>query len=382
MIYTYFFTNKFFEDLRSNINSEQILDIIDFLRINLQTKENIYYCGSENIFDRNFGINGKNSQLLDHFISKFYQTCAISNFSNKENKADMIFCGNNENITKNILKIDCNKILNENLSLTKIIEIKTEDEWINDDGKEDLNKKLTQLLKFTKSIIFIDRHVPACVADNNPIQLKQWRLSLQYFNSLILKYNKINTIFINGVNNKVFDKYKSIVERKPPEDIIELIKKSQILKKIKDEDKKNKKLFSKDSELNDCEAKIELKGQEFLKSDLKKFFSPLNDIKTYVMIKDKEAWREIHDRYIFFFLEEFDIGKHTLEEFVRDKNLIIFEVSEGLNILDVKSKTTSNRKIIRQKNKVCSKISIKWDKKVSKLGHFYKFTANEEKKAS
>jgi hypothetical protein len=382
MIYTYFFTNKFFEDLRSNINNYQILDIIDFLKMNFQTKENIHYCGSENIFDKNFGINGNNAQTLDHFINKFYQTCAISNFSNKENKADIVFCGNNEIIKKNLLKINCNKILNENLSLIKAIELTTEDEWINDDGKEDLNKKLTQLLKFSKSIIFIDRHIPACIADNNPVQLKQWRLSLQYFKTLIVKYNKINTFFINGINDRVFGKYKNIVENKKPEDIIDFIQKSQILKKSKDEAKKNKKSFDKFYELQDCEEKIALKGQEFLKSDLKKFFSPLNDIKTYVMIKDKEAWREIHDRYIFFFFEEFDIDKHTLEEFVRDKNIVIFEVSEGLNILDVKSKTTSNRKIIRQKNKVTAKISIKWDKKVRKLGHFYKFTANEEKKAS
>ena len=41
------------------------------------------------------------------------------------------------------------------------------------------------------------------------------------------------------------------------------------------------------------------------------------------MIKDKDAWRELHDRYIFSFFEEFNIEKHTLEEFVRDKNLNI-----------------------------------------------------------
>ena len=54
-------------------------------------------------------------------------------------------------------------------------------------------------------------------------------------------------------------------------------------------------------------------------------------------------------------------------------------MSEGLNILDVKSKTTSNRKIIRQKDKIVAQISKKWDK-VSKIPHFYKFRANQEKK--
>ena len=62
MIYTYYFTNKFFEDMRNNINSEQILDIIDFIKI-FSIKENLHYCGSENIFDKNFGINGNNSDF-------------------------------------------------------------------------------------------------------------------------------------------------------------------------------------------------------------------------------------------------------------------------------------------------------------------------------
>ena len=119
-----------------------------------------------------------------------------------------------------------------------------------------------------------------------------------------------------------------------------------------------------------------------LKKDLKKFFSPLNDIKTNIMVKDKQSWRELHDRYIFFFFEEFDIDNDRLEGFVADKNLVIFEVSEGLNILDVKKKTTSNRKIIRQKNKDSAKISQKWDKNVSKLPYFYKFVAAQQKKAS
>ena len=105
MIYTYYFTNKFLEDMRNNINSEQILDIIDFIKINFQSKENLHYCGSENIFDKNFGINGNNSDTLNHFISKFHQQSAISSFTNKENNADIVFCGINENIKKKYFKI-------------------------------------------------------------------------------------------------------------------------------------------------------------------------------------------------------------------------------------------------------------------------------------
>lgn len=382
MIYTYYFTNKFFEDLRNNINSEQILDVIDFIKINFQSKENLHYCGSENIFDKNFGINGNNSDTLNHFISKFHQQSAISSFSNKENESDIVFCGIGENIKKKIFKYDCHTILNKSNELIKEIENETHDGWINDDGKEDLNKKLTQLLKFSKSIVFIDRHIPKCTADNDPTQMKQWRLSLEYFNALILNHKKIKTFFINGVNNYIFGKYKKKIENLNSEDIAELIQKFQDLKQIKSDAAKTKKPFNQYLELVECEKKIEFKGKELLKKDLKKFFSPLNDIKTNIMIKDKESWRELHDRYIFFFFEEFDVDNDKLEECVLNKNLIIFEVSEGLNILDTKKKTTSNRKIIRQKNKDCAKISKKWDKNVSKLPYFYKFVANEQKKAS
>ena len=382
MIYTYYFTNKFLEDMRNNINSEQILDIIDFIKINFQSKENLHYCGSENIFDKNFGINGNNSDTLNHFISKFHQQSAISSFTNKENNADIVFCGIDENIKKNILKYDCHTILKKNVELVKEIENKTHDGWINDDGKEDLNYKLTQLLKFSKSIIFIDRHVPKCTADNDPIQMKQWRLSLEYFNSLISNNKRIKTFFINGVNNYIFGKYSKKIENLNSEDIVELNQKFKNLKQIKSEATKTGKPFNQFLELLECEKKIEFKGREMLKKDLKKFFSPLNDIKTNIMVKDKQSWRELHDRYIFFFFEEFDIDNDRFEEFVADKNLVIFEVSEGLNILDVKKKTTSNRKIIRQKNKDSAKISQKWDKNVSKLPYFYKFVAAQQKKAS
>ena len=382
MIYTYTFTNKFFEDMRNNISSDQILDVIDFLKIYIQSKENLHYCGSEDIFDQNFGKNGNNSQTLDHFINNFFQTSAISNFLNKPKNADIIFHGNNEEIEKNIFKINCDKIINNVVNLKKQIEKKTEDDWTNDDGKEDLNKKLNQLLKFSKAIIFVDRHVPACIASNVPVQMKQWRLSLNFYNSLISKYNKINSIFINGINDRIIGDYIKLIKKKKPAEILELIQKAEILKEAQLKANKNNEPFDDTIELESCLKKIELEGKEILKKDLKKFFLPLSDIKTYVMIKDKDAWRELHDRYIFFFFEEFDIENHTLEEFIRDKNLNIFEVSEGLNILDVKSKTTSNRKIIRQKNKISTQISKKWDKKVSKLPHFYKFRANQEKKAS
>ena len=382
MIYTYYFTNKFLEDMRNNINSEQILDVIDFIKINFQSKENLHYCGSENIFDKNFGINGNNSDTLNHFINKFYQQSAISSFSNKENNADIVFCGIDENIKKQILKYDCNTILRKNSESVKELENKTHDGWINDDGKEDLNNKLNQLLKFSKSIIFIDRHIPKCTADNDPIQMKQWKLSLEYFNSLILNNRKIKTFFINGVNNTIFGRYTKKIVNLNADDIVELTQKFQDLKQIKSEAAKARKPFNKYVELAECEKEIELKGKELLKKDLKKFFSPLNDIKTNVMVKDKESWRELHDRYIFFFFEEFDIDNDRLEKFVVDKNLAIFEVSEGLNILDVKKKTTSNRKIIRQKNKDSAKISKKWDTNVSKLPYFYKFVAVQQKKAS
>ncbi|MFL2901917.1 MAG: hypothetical protein ACJZ36_03040 [Candidatus Pelagibacter sp.] len=382
MIYTYYFTNKFLEDMRNNINSEEILDVIDFIKINFQSKENLHYCGSENIFHKNFGINGNNSDTLDHFINKFHQQSAISIFSNKENEADIVFCGIDENIKKEIFKYNCHTILNKSNELIKEIENETHDGWINDDGKEDLNKKLTQLLRFSKSIIFIDRHIPKCTADNDFTQMKQWRYSLEYFNSLISNHKKIKTFFINGVNNYIFGKYSQKIQKSNSEDIIELIQKFEDLKQNKFKAAKDKKAFNQHLEIVECEKKIEFKGKELLKEDLKKFFSPLSDIKTNIMIKDKQSWRELHDRYIFFFLEEFDVDNDKLEEFVTNKNLIIFEVSEGLNILDVKKKTTSNRKIIRQKNKDCVKISKKWDKNVSKLPYFYKFVAVEEKKAS
>ena len=381
MIYTYSFTNEFFEDMRNNINSNQILDVIDFLKINIQSKENLHYCGSEDIYE-NYGKNGDNAQPLDHFINSFFQTSARSNFLNKEKNTDIIFYGNNEKVNQNVFKINCNKILYDLKSLKKQIEEKIEDDWTNENGKKDLNQKLNQLLKFSKSIIFVDRHIPACIVSNVPVQLKQWRLSLDFYNSLISKYSKINSFFINGINDRIIRDYIKVIEKNKPNEIIDLIYKIKKLKEAQSNAKKNNEPFNDTIELESCLKKIELEGKEILKKDLKKFFLPLSDIKTYVMIKDKDAWRELHDRYIFFFFEEFNIEKHTLEEFVRDKNLNIFEVSEGLNILDVKSKTTSNRKIIRQKDKIAAQISKKWDKKVSKLPHFYKFRANQEKKAS
>ena len=154
MIYTYLFTDKFFEDLRSNINSEQILHIIDFFKINFQTKENLHYCGTEDNLGNNFGVSGDNSEILNQFINSFHQTGALSNFLNKKDTADFIFCGNNEQIKKNgILTINCKKILNENESLKTQINNQTEDHWTNDDGKEDLSKKLKQLLKFSKLLV-------------------------------------------------------------------------------------------------------------------------------------------------------------------------------------------------------------------------------------
>ena len=197
-----------------------------------------------------------------------------------------------------------------------------------------------------------------------------------------MKYNKINSIFINGINQKIIEKYKKKIKFQKPAEISEFIEKLEILKKFQSDAKKNKKPFNKYIEIENCEKKIENKGEEFLKRDLKEFFKPLNESKTRIMIKNKDAWRELHDRYIFFFFEEFDIERDTFEEFVRDKNLNLFEVSEGLNILDTKKKTTSNRKIIRQKNRISAQIAKKWDKKVNKYSHFYKFTAITDKKAS
>lgn len=382
MIYTYLFTDKFFEDLRSNINSEQILHIIDFFKINFQAKENLHYCGTEDNLGNNFGVSGDNSEILNQFINSFHQTGALSNFLNKKDTADFIFCGNNEQIKKNgILTINCKKILNENESLKTQINNQTEDHWTNDDGKEDLSKKLKQLLKFSKSIVFIDRHVPACVADEVPQQLTQWRLSLEFFNSLISKH-KINTFFINGINDRIFEKYRSKTIKLKPLDKANTIDKFKVLKKNKEDAKRNGLIFNDHLSLIECEKEILLKGKDVLKEDLKKFFLPLKEIKTYVMIKDGKAWRDMHDRYIFCFFENFNIEQQSLAESLRDKNLIIFDVTEGLNILDTKSKTTSNRIISRKNVKISTKITKNWDEKVNKFGFFYKFKAGEVKNAS
>ena len=72
--------------------------------------------------------------------------------------------------------------------------------------------------------------MPACISSNNPIQLKQWRLSLNFYNSLISKYNKINSIFINGINDRIIDDYMKLIKQKKPDEILELIRKTEILK--------------------------------------------------------------------------------------------------------------------------------------------------------
>ena len=54
------------------------------------------------------------------------------------------------------------------------------------------------------------------------------------------------------------------------------------------------------------------------------------------MVKDQDAYYSgLHDRFIFFF-----DNNHTLKKALEDKTLLILEVSQGLNILDGKGKTT------------------------------------------
>ena len=350
MIYTYLFTDEFFNDWRTTINSNQAYNIDNFLNNNFINKENIFYCGSEEILYKNTGLNGANSSLIDYFINGFVPNGGVSIFSNKENTVDFIFCGKNEKIENDIFQITCEQIIKDK-NLKKIIRMKTEDIWSNRKGKNDLIKKLDKLLKISKTVYFIDRHIPGIVADQNKMQLSQWNKSLKFFKNLISK-RKNKSFFVNAVKNEIFERYR-------------------------------KKLVKIESEFLYIEKDIlDNKTHEMLKNDLHNFYKVLEDIKTIILVKNKEAYYSgLHDRFIFFFLDDNRVLKKALE----DDTLIIIEVTQGLNILDGKGKTTLPRRITRQNRENCNAIVEEWEENVENKPLFYKFTAGlntEEKKAS
>ncbi len=347
MIYTYFFTDKFFNDWRSNLNSEQAQKVNHFFIENFQVKENIFYCGDEKIFNRNFGVNGTNTDLINYFLTNFINNGGSSIFSQKKNIADFIFCGDNEEVDKSLFSITCEKILNIK-NFKKIINKKTEDLWFNEKGKPDLINKLNKLLKLSSSVFFVDRHVPGVVADQKEMQIKQWNKSLIFFKTILTNAKVKKSFFINGVNNDVLKRYEK------------------------------KKLVLKDQNPNI----IDLNSHEMLKDDLRKFYKILKDVKTVVIIKDKKAYfTGLHDRFIFCFFD----NNHILKEALNNNTLLIIEVSQGLNILDNKGKTTLPRRLTRRNKEDCEGIVDEWSKNVENMPNFDKFIAGEEidnKKAS
>ena len=84
MIYTYLFTDKFFNDWRSNINTEQSQIIYDFFKEKFQNKENIFYCGKEEVLNKVHGVSGPNSNLIDFFLTEFISNGCKSIFSDRE----------------------------------------------------------------------------------------------------------------------------------------------------------------------------------------------------------------------------------------------------------------------------------------------------------
>ena len=332
MIYTYLFTDKFFNDWRSNINTEQSQVIYDFFKEKFQNKENIFYCGKEDILNKVHGLSGPNSNLIDFFLTEFISSGCKSIFSNKEKIADFIFCGNDESISEIPFSITCHDIIN-NKDLKKTIKEKTEDLWSNRKGKEDLILKLDKLLKLSKSVFFVDRHVPGVVVDQNKKQINQWNKSLKFYNTLLSK-SKTKSFFISAIKNEYLTRYKN---------------KSNI---------------------------IDFEPHEKLKEDLRNFYKVLETVKTIVMVKDQNAFYSgLHDRFIFFFFD----NNHVLEKALRDRTLLILEVSQGLNILDGKGKTTLPRRLTRQTTESCKEIVEEWVKNVENKPLFDKFIAGEDK---
>lgn len=337
MIYNYSFTEKFFGEWREDLNTEQSQRIYDFLRENFLNRENIFYCGNEQIFNKIHGVGGPNSGLINLFSTDFISSGIKSVFSNKEQITDFKFCGENELISENYFHITCKKILSEK-NFKKKIKIKTEDLWDNKKGKDDLIFKLDKLLKLSKSVFFVDRHVPGVVADQKKKQIIEWNKSLKFFNNLLSKA-KTKSFFINGIKNDYLKRYEN---------------KSNI---------------------------IDLEPHQMLKKDLRNFYKVLKEVKTLVMVKDQDAYYSgLHDRFIFFFFD----NNHILEKALNDETLLILEVSQGLNILDTKGKTTLPRRLERKTRGSCEAIVEEWKKNVENKPLFDKFVAGEEieKKAS
>ena len=332
MIYTYLFTDKFFNDWRSNINTEQSQIIYDFFKEKFQNKENIFYCGKEEVLNKVHGVSGPNSNLIDFFLTEFISNGCKSIFSDREKIADFIFCGNDEPISEIPLSITCHEIIN-NKNLKKKIKEKTEDLWSNRKGKEDLIFKLDKLLKLSKSVFFVDRHVPGVVVDQNKKQISQWNKSLKFYNSILSK-SKAKSFFINAIKNDYLTRYKN---------------KSNI---------------------------IDFEPHQKLKEDLRDFYKVLKAVKTIVMVKNQDAFYSgLHDRFIFFFFD----NNHVLKKALEDKTLLILEVSQGLNILDGKGKTTLPRRLTRQTIESYEEIVDEWIKNVENKPLFDKFIAGEDK---
>ena len=210
-------------------------------------------------------------------------------------------------------------------------------------GKDDLIKKLNKLFSYSKSVFFVDRHVPGIVADNIPKQISEWNKSLKFFNHLVSR-QKTKTFFVNGVNNNVLNRYK---------------------KKSSNNDKLTPKNINE----------INLEPHEMLKNDLHNFYKVLKEIKTQILIKDKNAYYTgLHDRFIFFFFDD----NHILRKSLDDDTLLILDVTQGLNILDGKGKTTLSRRLTRQNKESSIEIVEEWMKNVENKGIFYKFVAGEE----
>ena len=177
MIYTYLFTDKFFNDWRSNINTEQSQVIYDFFKEKFQNKENIFYCGKEDILNKVHGLSGPNSNLIDFFLTEFISSGCKSIFSDKEKIADFYLLEMMSLFQRPLSQLHHEIINDKNLKKNKE---KTEDLWSNRKGKEDLIFKLEKLLKLSKSVFFIDRHVPGVVVDQNKKQIGQWNKSLNF----------------------------------------------------------------------------------------------------------------------------------------------------------------------------------------------------------
>ncbi len=332
MIYTYLFTKEFFNDWRSDINTEQSQIIYDFFKERFQNKENIFYCGKEEILNKVHGITGPNSNLIDFFLTEFISNGCKSIFSNREKISDFIFCGKDESKSKTPFSITCNEIIN-NENLKKEIKEKTQDLWSNRKGKEDLILKLDKLLKLSKYVFFVDRHVPGVVADKKKNQISQWNKSLKFYNAMLSK-SKTKSFFISAVKNDYFKRYQ---------------KKSNV---------------------------IDLESHQKLKDDLRDFYKVLKAVKTVVMVKDQDTFYSgLHDRFIFFFFD----NNHVLKKALRDKTLLILEVSQGLNILDGNGKTTLPRRLTRQSAESCEDIVDEWLKNVENKPLFDKFIAGEDK---